>query len=215
MAKKKKKKKLSIEEEYLPYADLPNDSDELLASFISDNKFTKKQMVELIKEYHKLKKAKKDKVKLKFIIEMIPKGSPRPRLNLYRKCVYVEGAKENWEFFKKLVDTQQIKIKGQIHKATYMDLKYYLPIPSGMTKKEKVLAEKKVLRPISKPDWDNLGKTTDMFNKTLWLDDSLVIDARVRKYYSFKPRIEVKIKYEKVFDSLYNERKITKQLFKK
>lgn len=206
MGKKKRKKKQSIEQEYEPYKDLPYDSDELIVSFINENKYTKKQLKSLIEEYHRIRKIKKKKIK--FIIDMVPKGTPRPRLNLFRKCIYVEGAKDNWEFFKKLVDTGKIEVNEIIMTPVKMDIKFFLPMPRSLSKNEKILAEKRVIHNCTKPDWDNLGKTTDMFNETLWIDDALADDVRVRKFYSFKPRIEVKIKYLEDFDCKYNEKKM-------
>lgn len=216
---KKRKRKVSIEKEYEPYKHLSYDSSELIASFINSNKFTKKKLVKLIQQYNEVKNMKKKKKKVKFIIDMVPKGTPRPRINMFTKSIYVEGAKKNWEFFNKLVNTGVINLDGKIYTSTEMDIKFFLPIPNGMTINEKILAEKGVIRPGLKPDWDNLGKTTDMFNNIVWIDDSLVVDARVRKYYSFKPRVEVKIKYERDFDSNYNKKRITnskgyKELFK-
>lgn len=217
---KKRKKKLSIEKEYEPYKGLPYDSSELIASFINNNKYTPKKLIKMLIDYNELKKKKKKTHKLKFIIEMVPKGSPRPRLNMFTKSIYVEGAKKNREFFNKLVDSGQIKLNGKIYTSTKLDIKYFLPMPNTLSDNEKIFAEKRQILPSLKPDWDNLGKTTDMFNDRLWIDDSLVVDSRVRKYWSFKPRIEVKIKYEQEFDSKYNERRIKnskgyKELFKK
>lgn len=217
---KKKKKKVSIEKEYEKYKDMTSDSEELIAQFITENKYTKKKIRDLITLHLDYKSRKKKKKKVKFTIDMVPHGSPRPRINMFTKSIYVEGAKKNREFFNKLVDTHVIKLDGKIYTSTYLNIKYYLEIPKSMPANEKILAERGIIRPTVKPDWDNLGKTTDMFNDRLWLDDALVIDSRVRKYYSFKPRIEVKIKYEELFDSKYNMNRITKtkeykKLFKK
>ena len=34
-----------------------------------------------------------------------------------------------------------------------------------------------------------------MYNHNIWLDDSLVIDGRVRKFYSMLPRVEINLRY--------------------
>ena len=79
----------------------------------------------------------------------------------------------------------------------------------GASKIETILAELGYIRPISKPDWDNLGKTySDMLTDVLILDDAHVVDGRCSKYYSLHPRIEMDIKYQLKPDSKYNERKI-------
>jgi len=45
-----------------------------------------------------------------------------------------------------------------------------------------------------------------MFNSNIWLDDTLVVDGTVRKYYSIKPRVEVHLKY---MNMLYNRSQYT------
>ena len=207
--KKKRKKKLSIEEEYLPFKDISLDKWERIADFINDNKYTIEKLTQLVLLYKYMKKENKKKGKIKFTIDMVPKGSPRPRLNMFTKSIYVEGAKKNREFFKNLVQGGTIKITDElICTPTKMDIKFYLPIPNSMSKNDKILSELGVINHISKPDWDNLGKTTDMFTNIIWLDDSLVTDVRVRKFYSLKPRIEVKLKYLLNYDCKYNKNKI-------
>jgi ABC-type polar amino acid transport system ATPase subunit len=53
------------------------------------------------------------------------------------------------------------------------------------------------LRPITKPDVDNLAKTTmDAMSGFIWLDDSQVITLFSKKFYSRKPRTEIKVKYQ-------------------
>ena len=34
-----------------------------------------------------------------------------------------------------------------------------------------------------------------MYNHNIWLDDSLVVDGTVRKYYSILPRVEIWLRY--------------------
>ena len=46
-----------------------------------------------------------------------------------------------------------------------------------------------------KPDWDNIGKIVcDSLNLVSYHDDSAVVDAQVRKFYSETPRVDVMIK---------------------
>lgn len=48
---------------------------------------------------------------------------------------------------------------------------------------------------MTKPDADNYLKgVKDALKGIIWKDDSQVVDAFVRKRYSARPRIEVKIK---------------------
>ena len=81
-----------------------------------------------------------------------------------------------------------------------------------MNKIERVLAEMGFIRPISKPDWDNVAKAyCDMIQGFLIYDDSLIIDGTSSKYYSLKPRIEITIEYMEDFDSDFNRKKMKKK----
>jgi hypothetical protein len=64
------------------------------------------------------------------------------------------------------------------------------------------LAELGIIRPITKPDFDNLEKKySDMYNGNVWLDDALVIESSMAKYYSILPRVEISLRY---LNMLYN-----------
>ena len=50
------------------------------------------------------------------------------------------------------------------------------------------------MRPVKRPDWDNVGKiVTDALNGVAYDDDSQIVSASVEKYYSEEPRTEIKI----------------------
>lgn len=147
---------------------------------------------------------------VRFVIYLLPKATPRPRCNRFMNTFYVMGAKDNKDIFKKFIIKQDIKMITTPCKF-YCDS--YLPIPKSMKADEQVLAEMGYIRPISKPDWDNLGKTySDMIQGTLLFDDSLIIEGSSKKFYSTKPRIEIKIEYMKNYDSIYNEQKMRKKV---
>lgn len=61
-------------------------------------------------------------------------------------------------------------------------------------KKRREMLEHRI-RPTKKPDWDNIGKIVcDSLNLVAYHDDSAVVDAQVRKFYSETPRVDVMIK---------------------
>lgn len=141
----------------------------------------------------------------KFTIYLLPKATPRPRLG-QRGVFYVKGAKDNKKLFKKFINDIDIDI---ITTPTKFTCKSYFPIPSSMNQIEKVLAEIGLIRPISKPDWDNVGKAyCDMLQGLILYDDSLIVEGVSKKYYSMKPRIEITISYMKEHDSGYNRKKM-------
>ena len=78
-----------------------------------------------------------------------------------------------------------------------------------MSKVDTVLAELGLIRPITKPDWDNLAKTyCDMIQGLLIKDDRLIVDGSLQKYYSIKPRVEVRLSYMESYDSNFTRKKI-------
>ena len=89
----------------------------------------------------------------------------------------------------------------------------YFPIPKSMNDVEKLAAELGFIRPISKPDWDNIGKTySDAIQGSLLYDDSLIIEGVSKKFYSIKPRIELFIEYMSEHDSMFNFNKMRKKV---
>ena len=137
---------------------------------------------------------------LSYTIYLIPKATPRPRAT--RSGVfYVKGAADNKKIFRQFYKDNDFMI--------YTPCKFYctsyLPIPRAMNNLEKILAELGYIRPISKPDFDNLAKTySDMIQDSLLYDDQLIIEGSSYKYYSIKPRIEIRIEYMEEYDSQFN-----------
>lgn len=72
-------------------------------------------------------------------------------------------------------------------------VKAYMPIPRSWSKKKQAAALAGTIRPISKPDWDNLAKACDALNGIVWTDDARVVDGAVHKVYSDRPRLRVEV----------------------
>jgi Holliday junction resolvase RusA-like endonuclease len=70
-----------------------------------------------------------------------------------------------------------------------MVVRCYMPIPPSWTKRKQIDAVAGRVRPISKPDWDNLGKlVSDALNEIIYEDDRVIWDAHVIKEYARDPR---------------------------
>lgn len=68
-----------------------------------------------------------------------------------------------------------------------------LPIPKSRSKKWKAAALAGAVRPVKKPDSDNFAKVMDSLNLIAWVDDSQIVDLRVRKFYSDAPAMRIQI----------------------
>ena len=70
----------------------------------------------------------------------------------------------------------------------------YYPIPKSASKKKRAGMESGKLRPIVKPDLDNVMKVVcDALNQIAYRDDSQIVAASLVKMYSNTPRVEVEI----------------------
>lgn len=71
----------------------------------------------------------------------------------------------------------------------------YFEIPKSKPKKFQKQAREGLIRPITKPDTDNIGKNIkDALNKIAFPDDSQIVTEIIEKRYSDTPRAEVTIK---------------------
>lgn len=201
-----------VEKEYeSKYGDIPISQDARVSVLI--NRLNRKSDASKSLIFDEIRRLEQLKWKTyECTIYVLPKATPRPRYNGNMNFFYVSGAKNNKKYFKKFLKDHPHEL---ITSPMKFDINIYLPTPKSMSNKEKVLAELGYIRPISKPDFDNLAKTyTDMMKDSLIYDDALIIDGRIKKYYSIKPRIEIKIEYMEEIDSLFNKRKIDSYLNK-
>lgn len=145
------------------------------------------------------------------ILFEVPEGSPRPRFRLVNRSnlsnmamsnpnfihVYSLTGREDNMFMKRLMSQEDFTaLDTMICTPCIIDINAFMKTPSYYNREDIILAEIGLHRPISKPDWDNLGKKySDMFNANVWLDDTLVIDGSIHRYYSVLPRVEIRLRY--------------------
>lgn len=162
------------------------------------------------------------------VLNEVPEGTPRPRFRITRGNygsiaanfpgfvrVYSLTGKEDQVFMKRLIGNDLIQLDSLISTACNIDICTFTETPKNYSKSDKILAEIGLERPLQKPDWDNIEKKySDMFNSNIWLDDTLVIDGAIHKYYSILPRIEIRIKYLNMVYNKYQYDKILPRLIK-
>jgi len=148
--------------------------------------------------------------KIDFVFYFLPQATPRARSNRFTKVFYVKKNIDYGELFRIFIE-ECTDIDFKIVTPCKFICRTFSPIPNNMSKVEKVLSELELIPYISKPDWDNLGKTySDMVQKHFILDDSLIYDGRTIKKYSSKPRVEISIEFFSEYDSNYNRKKVEK-----
>lgn len=200
---------MNIEKEYNKlYGDIPKYNNERIDYLLKDTNLKRNKL----KVYDEIKRINSIKWKKKsFTLYIIPKATPRPRSGK-NGIFYVKGASDNKKFFKEFIKDKELEI---INTPCKIECISYLPISKSMNSVNKILAELGFIRPISKPDWDNLAKAyCDMIQGYLLEDDALIIEGTSKKYYSIKPRVEIAIEWMESFDCKYNEDKIINKIHK-
>lgn len=135
---------------------------------------------------------------IKFSIPGQPFGKQRPRVvsrGTFSKA-YTPKETVNYENLVKLMYSQAAKGK-MFSEGTMLDVRIiaYYDIPKSTSKKKRKEMLEHKSRPAKKPDWDNIGKIVcDSLNLVAYHDDSAVVDAQVRKFYSENPRVDVTIR---------------------
>ena len=190
------------------YRNINSDLKKRIYEYIESHRFSSKDFEELDKDIDRILNI--DKEIIKIVLDIIPEPTPRPRLNFRNGNFYVSNAKTNNEFFRVLVSKEEL-LQDKIYTPVTFTCNTYFPIPSGMNKKEVILAELGLIKPPITKDWDNLGKTySDMVQKWLLINDGLITKGTSEKFWSLKPRVEITLEYLIEFDCKYNERLITK-----
>lgn len=223
----KRKNRVQKQNEYNEkYGDIPIDYRERLEYLYDSLKISESQAFEILN--------KRDKMindltyyDTQIILFEVPEGSPRPRFRIVNRSnlsnmaisnpnfvhVYSLTGKEDNVFMKRLMSKEDFNALDQmICTPCTIDIYAFFKTPSYYNKEDTILAEVGLHRPISKPDWDNIGKKySDMFNANVWLDDTLVIDGSIHRYYSILPRIEIKLRYLNMVYNKHQYNSITKR----
>lgn len=139
---------------------------------------------------------------IRFTVEGEPTGKGRPR--------FTSMSTKEGKTFSKAYTPQKTLLYENLVKWQYkqaargytfpetamldMRIVAYYTIPKSKPKKTKALMESGAIRPTKKPDMDNVMKIiADSLNGLAYKDDTQIVDAQCRKFYSNSPRVEVTI----------------------
>lgn len=135
---------------------------------------------------------------IKFSVPGKPFGKQRPKFSRTGQYVktYTPDETTSYENWVRLMYSNAAKGR-MFPDGAMLDVRiiaYYEVPKSASKKKRKEMLEHRI-RPTKKPDWDNIGKIIcDSLNLVAYHDDSAVVDAQVRKFYSENPRVDVTIR---------------------
>lgn len=146
-----------------------------------------------------------------------PEATPRPRFRVINRTNFTQAARDNSQFvhvynlyakddhtyMQRMLEDGLVYLDSLISTPIIVEYVTFLQTPKYYNTEETFLAEIGLIRPMTKPDWDNLGKKySDISNHNIWLDDQFVIRGTVDRFYSILPRIEIRIRY---LNMVYNK----------
>lgn len=220
---KKRKDKQKIYDRL--FNNIPRDYNERLEWLSNNLHLNSMKMDTIVGKYNTIKERLYFK-RFFIVLYEIPEGSPRPRFRLVNRKnlrnmaianpnfihVYSPVGAEDNKYMKRLLTKDEFKeFTKLIYTPCIVDYKAFFKTPSSFNSVEKYLAELGVYTPISKPDWDNIGKKyCDMTNENLWVDDRLVIQGTVEKLYSVLPRVEITIDFLNMLQNRHQAESIRK-----
>lgn len=129
-------------------------------------------------------------VEISFYVPGPPVGKARPRVT--RTHTYTPQGTKDYEALvrRSFVAPGYVPYDG----AVILDLHIECPIPKSTSKKNRKLMLDGSIRPIKKPDIDNIIKIIgDALNGVAYVDDKQIVAVRSEKYYSETPGVLVEI----------------------
>jgi Holliday junction resolvase RusA-like endonuclease len=115
--------------------------------------------------------------------------------------IYVKAETRAYEHALALAAKVAMRARKPLDGPLKLTVTAYMPVPRSWSTKKRDAALAGALRPVVKPDWDNLGGMTDALKGIVWGDDAQVVDGRVMKIYDERPRLRVEVSVLGVFES--------------
>lgn len=209
---------------------IPKDYQERINWIIDTYKISDTKLKDIIDTKDKMLQQMYYMPELFVVIYEIPEGSPRPRARFIKSKgnnilanarsnpgfiqVYsITGASDKKFMQEFKTNTDFDFLESLIYTPCSVKYDAYFKTPSIFNSKEKMLAELGMIRPLSKPDFDNVEKKySDMYTGNIWVDDSIVIESNFNKYYSELPRIEITLRYMNMLYNKYQYKSASKRL---
>ena len=220
MPKNRKQKRIDYD---INYTGIPLDFQDRLSYMIDQYNVSERKMDEILEKKYNME-SNLQYFDLNIVLYEEPEGTPRPRFRLINRKnfanqaisnssfvhVYSINARDDFLYMRRLVETELLSLNYLINTPCIIEFEAYYKTPSSFSITDKFMAELGLIDPITKPDWDNIGKKySDMYNHNVWLDDSLVKKGTVEKFYSILPRVEIRLRYLNCVFNKYQYNMIT------
>lgn len=133
--------------------------------------------------------------KVEFVIFGNPQGKGRPRVvnrGKFSKAYTPEQTIAYENLVKVEYELQTDRYKFSDGAFIEMRIEAYYSIPKSVSKKRRAMMVAGEIRPIRKPDMDNVAKIiADSLNGIAFRDDTQIVTCKIYKYYSDDPCVKV------------------------
>jgi len=108
---------------------------------------------------------------------------------------YDEKKYASWKDHARLAASRAMNGRPPLVCAIDFKVKVFFQIPQSMSKRKQQEAQRGILRPTITPDYDNLAKAcADSLTGIVFRDDKFIVEARIEKWYSDRPRVEMEVR---------------------
>lgn len=133
-----------------------------------------------------------------FTIPGAPRGKGRPQWNPRSKCGRFAYTPKTTKDYEALVRRRYFEAHGDFKFPDNVPLEIevcaYFKIPKSTSKAMKAKMLEGKIRPLIKPDFDNIAKiVADALNGIAYKDDKQITDSHVRKRYAENPEVLAEI----------------------
>ncbi len=122
-----------------------------------------------------------------------PAGKGRPRFARATGRAYTPAKTRDYEAGLRYAAERVMAGKPPLTGPVVVDVVAGMPVPQSWSRKKQAQALAGIIRPTTRPDWENIGKMLDALNEIVWRDDAQVVDGRVRKVYREAPSLSIKV----------------------
>lgn len=118
-----------------------------------------------------------------------PRGKGRPRHG--NGFTYTDPKTRSYEACLRHEAALAMAGRAPLEGALTLDVTVLVPIPTSWSGRRQRQAEAGLIRPTTRPDFDNYLKALDALNKVVWRDDAQVVTQSFMKLYSTCPKLVV------------------------
>jgi Holliday junction resolvase RusA-like endonuclease len=128
---------------------------------------------------------------ISFTVDMVPQGKARPR---HTRTGRTYTPSQTVKAEQCIADAARPHFAQKLVVPVAVRIEAIFPVPNGWPKYRRAAAIAGDVRPVVKPDGDNIAKLVlDALNEIAWADDKQVTDLRVVKRYGAFPGLFIKV----------------------